>query len=367
MALIEHYRRSVEAAGLEEDPGQLAVIDHLQRLTDELADAGSFQTRSVIRRLFRSEESYIRGLYLWGGVGRGKTHLMDLFFSEVPINRKIRIHFHRFMQSVHRELKDLRHTEDPLSKIGRNFSKRCKVLCLDEFFVLDIGDAVILSGLLEALIENGVVIVVTSNTRPDALYLGGIQRDRFMAAIRLINQRMDVVEIGAGTDYRLQAMSGQKLYYDALADNTDAALQDLFDGWSTDLSSDRGAVEILARSIQTVRYAETLVWFEFSDICDGPRSKADYIEIANLYRTVIISNVPVLNWELENQARRFIELVDEFYDRAVHLVLSAEGPINSLYTGKRLIREFERTASRLHEMQTDRYLSRAHGKATEAQ
>ena len=361
ISLIDVYKQAVDKEGLREDSGQLAVIQRLQRLADQHSDSQASLRGRLARRLFRRGESQVQGLYIWGGVGRGKTHLMDLFYANVPITLKMRTHFHRFMQSIHQELKGMRHTEDPLAKIGRSFSKRCKLLCLDEFFVLDIGDAVILSGLLEALIENGVVIVMTSNTKPDNLYLGGIQRDRFMAAIRLINSRMEVIEIGEGADYRLQALSGKTLYYDSLSPESEASMQGLFDTWSVDSSRCSDPVQILNRSIQTIGHTDNLVWFDFGDICDGPRSKADYIEIANIYRTVMISNIPVLDWRYENQARRFIELVDEFYDRAVHLVASAETQINSLYTGKRLIKEFERTASRLYEMQTNRYLSRMHG------
>ncbi len=357
---MDHYRQAVRADGLKEDEGQRAVIEHLQRLHDQLSKSGSLARSRFARRLFRRDETLTKGMYIWGGVGRGKTFLMDLFFNTAPVELKERTHFHRFMQSIHEELKGLRQTADPLSKIGRSFSKRCRLLCLDEFFVLDIGDAVILSGLLRSLLENGVVIVVTSNTKPDNLYLGGIQRDRFMAAIRLINSQMDVVEINDGTDYRLQTLAGRPLYYDSLSAETDAALNQLFEEWSADSGRKSGPLEILNRSIQTLGYSDSLVWFEFSGICDGPRSKLDYIEIANLYRTVMISNIPELNWEFENQARRFIELVDEFYDRGVHLVISAETEINALYTGTRLVKEFERTVSRLHEMQTERYLSRAH-------
>lgn len=361
LSLVEVYRQAVQKDGLQEDADQLEVIQCLQRLSAKFSNNKTLQRSWLSRRFLRRDTNSIRGLYIWGGVGRGKTYLMDLFYNNVPTTLKMRTHFHRFMQSIHGELKGMRHTTDPLEKIGRNFSKRCKLLCLDEFFVLDIGDAVILSGLFEALIENGVAIVLTSNTKPDNLYLGGIQRDRFMAAIRLINTRMEVIQIGEGTDYRLQAISGKTLYYDSLSSDTETSMQDIFDSWSADSTCDSGPVEILGRSIQTIGHTDNIVWFDFSDICDGPRSKVDYIEIANLYRTVMISNIPVLNWKLENQARRFIELVDEFYDRAVHLVASAESQINSLYTGKRLVKEFERTTSRLHEMQTDRYLSRIHG------
>ncbi len=358
--LIDRYRQAVQEDGIAADPGQQKIIEHLQRLLDQLSNTGSIRNSRLLKRLFRPDEDLMKGIYIWGGVGRGKTFLMDLFFSSAPVDLKVRTHFHRFMQSVHHEMKELRDTTDPLEKIGRKFSKRCKLLCLDEFFVLDIGDAVILSGLLRSLLENGVVIVVTSNTSPDNLYLGGIQRDRFMAAIRLINSQMDVVQIDDGTDFRLQTLAGKKLYYDSLSPETDAEFKRLFTELSAGSPTHSNSLEVLKRTIQTVSHSDHLAWFEFSEICDGPRSKADYIEIASLYRTVMISDIPELNWELENQARRFIELVDEFYDRGVHLIISAQSSINSLYTGKRLVKEFERTTSRLHEMQTDRYLSREH-------
>ncbi len=362
-SLIKQYKHASRAAGLQADLGQLAVINHLQRLQDELVRSGTQHRGRLLRRLFGRGEPPIKGLYIWGGVGRGKTYLMDLFFTTAPVSLKIRTHFHRFMQSIHHELKQLRHTSDPLSSVARDLSKRCHLLCLDEFFVLDIGDAVILAGLIEALLANGVVIVMTSNTKPDHLYLGGIQRDRFMAAIRMINTQMEVVEIAAGTDYRLQLLSGKKLFYDSLSEHTERALWKVFTESDTDDRQISGMIEILNRQIPTVGYTQNLVWFKFGDICDGPRSKADYIEIANLYRTVMIAEIPILDWERENQARRFIELVDEFYDRGVHLVVSAETGIDSLYTGKRLTKEFARTASRLHEMQTDRYLSRPRGES----
>ncbi len=360
LSLIELYERAVRHDGLQDDASQRLAIKHLQSTYDHSFNTGLLQRHRWLRRILRVDNERKQGLYIWGGVGRGKTLLMDLFFNHVPVSSKKRTHFHRFMQSVHQQMKMLQDTSDPLSKIGRKIAKECRLLCLDEFFVLDIGDAVILSGLLHSLLANGVVMVITSNTKPEDLYLGGIQRDRFMAAIRLIKTRMEVIRIDDGQDHRLQSLTGQKLYYDHLSAATDAALHQLFERWRANTPRHTGALTILNRSIQTVAYTESLVWFEFIHICDGPRSKADYIEIANLYRTVIISNIPYLTWEYENQTRRLIELVDELYDRGVHLVISARSAIGSLYTGKRLIKEFERTISRVHEMQTDRYLSRMH-------
>ena len=358
--LLQKYRSDMQRIGAPADPAQIDALVQFQHLFDQLAAKERTFGSGLFKRLVGKKSIQPRGIYIWGGVGRGKTYLMDLFFDAVPVSSKKRIHFHRFMQGIHSSLKHMRYMQNPLAKIGREFSTQHRLLCLDEFFVLDIGDAVILSGLLSSLIENGVVIVTTSNTRPDELYKGGIQRDRFVPAIRLINAKMDVIRIGDGTDYRLKELSGKTLYYSTLGAETDAALDADFQRLSGGALKMEGGLEILGRQIRTIGHAEHAVWFEFADICDGPRSKADYIEIANLYRTVLITEIPLLSWEFENQARRFIELVDEFYDRGVHLVVSAEASIDELYTGTRLVREYERTASRLHEMQSEKYLSREH-------
>ena len=358
--LADRYCDDLQRSGMRSEPAQLEALKKFQRLLDQLESAERSTRSPVFRWSGRNRSQPPKGIYFWGGVGRGKTYLMDLFYDAVPISAKIRIHFHRFMQSVHGELKGKRNTRDPLAQIGKEFAKRYRLLCLDEFFVLDIGDAVILAGLLKALIGNGVTLVMTSNTEPNALYAGGLQRDRFIAAIQMINLHTEVLYIEDGTDYRLRTLTGKTLYHHPSGPDADRALEENFRLLYGDGSRHSGDLEILGRPICTLRYTEHLAWFEFFDICDGPRSKADYIEIANLYRTIMISNIPVLTWEYENQARRFIELVDEFYDHGVHLIVSAECGIDSLYAGTRLVREFERTASRLHEMQTDSYLSRTH-------
>ena len=365
-SLLDKYKSDLARTNSSEDPAQLVVLKQLQQLSDNLAELNKNFGSGLLRRLAGKKRIEPKGIYLWGGVGRGKTYLMDFFFDAVPIESKKRIHFHRFMQSVHSDLKRMRNMQSPLSKIGKDFAKKYRLLCLDEFFVLDIGDAVILAGLLKSLIENDVIIVTTSNTPPNNLYLGGIQRDRFLPAIRLINAHMNVVNIKDGTDYRLQVLSGRTLYFDTLGEKTDSALVDAFNQLTGESAKQEGSLDILGRDIQTVCHADHLAWFNFQDLCDGPRSKADYIEIANLYRTVMLTEIPQLTWEYENQARRFIELVDEFYDRGVHLIISATTSIDNLYTGKRLVREYERTSSRLHEMQSEKYLARAHtGKLTQ--
>ncbi len=339
----------------EFDAGQQNAIKQLQQLLAAINARGGKHSAGL-RRLF-GKSSRIAGIYLWGGVGRGKTHLMDHFFACVSFKEKKRIHFHRFMQMIHGQLKDRRNTADPLDYIGREFARECRLLCLDEFFVLDIGDAVILAKLLQSLLANGVVLVMTSNTEPHRLYQGGIQRDRFVPAIGLIESTMRIVHIGDGVDYRLKSLDDTSLYFSATAEAA-ATIQNSFFNHPAAKTAEPPYIEILGRRIKTVQRTDTAVWFEFDQLCEGPRSKADYIEIANIYRTVIITNIPELTWEYENPARRFIELVDEFYDRGVHLVISAHRGIDSLYSGKRLVAEFERTASRLHEMQTREYLSK---------
>ena len=360
-SLLERHLAEIQVNNLQLDLDQKPALETLARLEEELNQSDGFNRLKRLIPWFFNSTPKIRGVYLWGGVGRGKTHLMDLFFDCIATSRKKRIHFHRFMQFVHGELKRHQNTRNPLDLIGKEFARQYRLLCLDEFFVLDIGDAVILSGLLNALVSNNVVLVMTSNTYPDDLYSGGIQRDRFVPAIRLINSCLDIVHIADGTDYRLKKLTDNKLYYDANNDATQCDIRAVFEKLNSADLIQRGDIELLGRTVTTIGYTNNSVWFDFFDICDGPRSKTDYIEIANIYRTVVITNVPELNWEYENQARRFIELVDEFYDRGVHLVLSAKQRIDSLYSGKKLTEQYKRTASRLHEMQTDKYLSKIHG------
>ena len=357
-SLIQKFQENRQLAGLPPDIAQESTFREFCYLHDQIVQ--SHRQSQLFQRIFKKKNRTVEGLYIWGGVGRGKTYMMDLFFESVPITAKHRIHFHRFMQYIHRELKEKRSLRSPLSIIGKEYARDVQLLCLDEFFVLDIGDAVILANLIQALIDNGVVLVMTSNTKPDDLYKGGIQRDRFLPAIRLINAHLNIVKIADGIDYRLRELAGRTLFHDNLNVASQNAISEEFQRLSKNQETSSRPLEILGRAIEVVQRTEQAVWFDFVQICDGPRSKADYIELANIYRTVMISNIPLLTWEYENQARRFIELVDEFYDHGVHLFATAAAGIDSLYTGKRLVREFQRTSSRLHEMQTDRYLSCTH-------
>jgi cell division protein ZapE len=309
-----------------------------------------------------------KGLYLWGSVGRGKTWLMDLFYQSLPFPERRRRHFHRFMYEVHAELRTLHNQEAPLETLAQRIAENCRVLCFDEFFVSDIADAMILGGLLEGLFNHGVTLVATSNTRPKDLYKEGLQRARFLPAIGLIEMNTEVLAMRGRVDYRLRRLTQAGTYVKSGAADTRQRLERLFaelaDG---DEVADRahetasgGTIEIEGRSIPVIRQDQSIVWFSFTALCAGPRSQNDYIEIARNYQSVIVSDVPVLDSDHENEARRFIALVDELYDHHVNLIISAEAAPNELYRGERLTKQFERTVSRLTEMQSDEYLASEH-------
>jgi cell division protein ZapE len=302
----------------------------------------------------------IPGLYFWGGVGRGKTFLMDLFFDSLPFEQKSRMHFHRFMRHVHHALTDLQGEADPLRKIALDFADKNRVLCFDEFFVSDITDAMILAGLLEVLFENGVTLVATSNVKPVNLYENGLQRSKFLPAIALIEVNTEILNVDSGTDYRLRVLESAEIYHYPLDRQADEVLLQSFNSLSPDTGKADIVLDIEGREIKTRFCGDGVVWFDFPDICDGPRSQNDYIEIAMLYQTVLVSNLPCFTEKSENAARRFISLVDEFYDHSVKLIISAESPILEIYQGDRLKFEFQRTESRLQEMQSNEYLGREH-------
>jgi len=360
------YAREAARRGYQQDAAQLAVIDRLEDLRKRLAAAAAPPRtglggllRSVTCR-FNGPPAPVRGLYLWGSVGRGKTFLMDLFFHALPPGLARRRHFHRFMHDVHAELAQLTDSESPLELVAARIARESRVICLDELFVTDIGDAMILGGLFEGLFRRGVTLVATSNARPGDLYRDGLQRQRFLPAIRLLEQHMEVCAVGGDVDHRLRQLTQAGTYLDAAAPGTAQALREIFAALSDDDGREGGTLEIEDRHIPVVRESGNVVWFDFPAICDGPRSQNDYIEIAHEYHSVIVSGVPVLDAPRENEARRFIALVDELYDRNVTLVLSAAAPPVALYRGERLHFEFERTASRLIEMQSREYLAREH-------
>lgn len=345
------------ARGFASDPAQTELANRLTDLGARLIEARSEARNSLLGRLLRRAPAPVKGLYLWGGVGRGKTYLMDLFHDSLPFPDKRRLHFHRFMRRVHDELRALAGRVDPLQAAAERFAKDARVLCFDEFYVSDIGDAMILAELLRGLFERGVTLVATSNTEPSKLYENGLQRRRFLPAIDLIESHTEVVEVGGETDYRFEVLRREGIYRsDGDADALRASFLALVHA-SPDEDVD---LHINDRTIRARYCAENVVWFDFPAICDGPRSQHDYIEVARLFATVVVNAVPVFDAASEDQARRFISLVDEFYDRNVKLLVSAEAPIDSLYRGERLAAEFERTRSRLHEMQSDEYLHRTH-------
>jgi len=302
----------------------------------------------------------IPGLYIWGGVGRGKTFLMDLFFETLRLPAKERIHFHRMMHDVHARLARLGDIADPLAQVADDIARDTRVLCFDEFFVSDIGDAMLLGRLLEGLFRRGVTLVATSNSAPDDLYRDGLQRQRFLPAIAALQRHTKVVHIADGPDYRLRLLQQAGTFLtpdDAVARQK---LQHFFDECASSRVSAAQALTVNGRDIQTLRSAKGIVWFDFAAICDGPRSQNDYIEIARWYPTVIVSGVPEFGPSLDNQARRFIALVDEFYDRRVKLIVAADSTADQMYRGQLLRFEFERTISRLAEMQSTEYLAAPH-------
>lgn len=364
MTPITRYKQDLTREDFNYDPAQEEAVEALQDLFDRLVanqpDSGS---GGFFNKFLKKKSPTVQqGLYFWGGVGRGKTYLMDTFFDCLPTDKKMRLHFHRFMQMVHQELRKLNDVKNPLEIVGKEISSKAQVLCFDEFFVTDITDAMILAGLLEVLFENGTTLVATSNIEPDGLYKNGLQRARFLPAIDLVNKYTKVMNVDGGVDYRLRTLKQAKLYHFPLNDESASALDERFMSLISDASHivQGGSVEIEGRQIELVRSCDDLAWFDMTALCDGPRSQIDYIEIARLYSTIIISDLPQMDAPRDDLARRFINLVDEFYDRHVKVIISAEVAIPEIYTGTRLAFEYDRTVSRLLEMQSEEYLSLEH-------
>jgi cell division protein ZapE len=426
MDLRELYAQQLSERGFRPDPVQAAVVDRLDDLRKRLIAAREADG-SIVRRWFsalgsKSASQPVRGIYLWGGVGRGKTWMMDLFYQSLPFPERRRRHFHRFMHDVHAELKALHEREAPLEVVAEHIAQDTRVLCFDEFFVSDIADAMILAGLFAALFKRGVTLVATSNVEPRNLYKDGLQRQRFLPTIDLLEQHLDVTAVDGTTDYRLRRLTQAGTYLPSNVPDTVQRLQALFDELA-DLDGDDGrppsetasparpgdaasaspavkglsargrvnspppalttsapravnqsgrpwpsqtavapdrSIEIEGRRIPVIRECGGVVWFDFMALCSGPRSQEDYIEVARDYQSVIVSDIPVLDSRHEDEARRFIALVDEMYDRNVNLIVSAAAPPAELYRGDRVAFQFERTASRLIEMQSEEYLAREH-------
>jgi len=353
---LARYQQFVDSGAFSRDPNQYAAVKALDGLWHDLH---ARQQASLLDRLRRRRLPPVRGLYLWGAVGRGKTWLMDLFFECLPPRRKQRMHFHRFMQRVHQDLRDLGRAQDPLARIAAEWAEQVDVLCLDEFFVADIADAMLLAGLLDSLFARGVTLLTTSNTEPDGLYRDGLQRARFLPAIELLKRHTRILRIGGDTDFRLRILEQSEIFHHPLDDSADRVLTAAFERMAADCELNHD-LDINGRNFHARRRGDGVIWFEFEELCEKPRGAVDYIEIARAFNTVFISNTPQLADEDANAARRFITMVDEFYDRNVKLLMSAEVPVNLLYTGNKLAFEFERTASRLTEMQSHDYLARPH-------
>ncbi len=365
MTPVERYNACLSLPGFIDDAAQRSGVLRLDDLSRRLIAARDDELSLVRRlkaRLVGDRRDAIKGLYMWGGVGRGKTFLMDLFFECLPFPEKMRTHFHRFMHRVHRDLTRFAGRPDPLRLVAEGLASEARVLCFDEFFVSDIGDAMILGELLAHLFDEGVTLVATSNIPPHALYENGLQRRRFLPAIELIERNTEVMNLDGGTDYRLRLLEQAEIYHEPLDQRAEELLAERFATLAPDHANVESNVdlEIEGRPIRCRRCADDVAWFDFDALCNGPRSQNDYIELARIYHAVLVSDVPIFTTRIEDQARRFISLVDEFYDHNVKLIVSAAAPVETLYRGERLAFEFERTQSRLLEMRSRDYLSRTH-------
>ncbi len=358
----QRYQQDLRQDGFVEDASQAEAVEKLQALYEQLVAARQEKIGFFERLLRNKQSARVDGIYFWGGVGRGKTYLMDTFYESLPFQQKMRVHFHRFMKRVHRDLTALEGQKNPLVKVAAGIADETRVICFDEFFVSDITDAMILGTLMEHLFARGVTLVATSNIIPDNLYENGLQRQRFMPAIKLIKKHCEVVNLDNGVDYRLRALTRAELYHSPLDDQAEVAMSDAFNSLVPTREEVRKEVfiEVEGRDILCRYIGEDIIWFDFDALCAGPRSQNDYIELAREFHAVLISGVPKLNAQRDDEARRFINMIDEFYDRGVKVALSAEVSLAELYEGGNLDFEFERTRSRLLEMQSHEYLAQPH-------
>lgn len=367
MTPAQYYKSQLQNPDVIADPAQAKAIDALQDLYQRLVDTPQIEKSGgygLLSSLFNTKKNNNtppeEGLYLWGGVGRGKTWLVDIFYNHLPFDQKLRLHFHQFMRQTHEELAELKGQADPLELVADRLAQKARVLCLDEFIVTDIGDAMILAGLLRALFSRGVTLVTTSNTEPDNLYKDGIQRASFLPAIHLLNQHTGIIELDSDTDYRLRYLEQATVYHSPLGPSVDQLLEEEFDNLAPEPGERDSSVFIVHRDIPVRRIADDVVWFDFIALCGPPRSQADYLELARRFHTVIISDIPLLGPALDDATRRFLYLLDEFYDRGVKLIISAAEKPDTLYQGERLAFDFQRAISRLQEMQSTAYLAKEH-------
>lgn len=353
---LERYEQALREDGRAADPAQRAVaarLDALDRCLDATPATARWRRRLLALTGRRpAEPASCRGIYLWGGVGRGKTWLMDLFAAGRDPQECRRLHFQHFMREVHARRRRMHGAERPLDRVAAQLAAEARIWCLDEFMVQDIGDAMILHGMLDGMLRRGVVLVLTSNTPPQRLYEGGLQRERFLPAIALLTRQLDVVEMAAGDDFRQRQLAEAERYLDAGADGTTARMLDLFERLAGKAAVDRGTMQVEDRAIATRAHAGGMAWFDFATLCEGPRSADDYIALARRLHTLFLSDVPVFDGSNDDAARRFIALIDELYDQGVKLVISAAAEPAALYQGERLRAPFRRTASRLAGMRT---------------
>ncbi|HAV2275709.1 TPA: cell division protein ZapE [Serratia marcescens] len=367
---LSRYQQALEAGEYQADEVQRRAVTQLDRIYQALrqkpaASAPAGGLRGKLSRLLgkggdTAPQRPVQGLYMWGGVGRGKTWLMDMFFHSLPGDRKMRLHFHRFMLRVHEELTELQGRENPLEIVADGFKAETDVLCFDEFFVSDITDAMLLATLLQALFARGITLVATSNIPPDDLYRNGLQRARFLPAIDLINEYCDVMNVDAGIDYRLRTLTQAHLYLTPLSDQTREALDRMFVKLAGKAGEDAPVLQINHRPLQAIRSVDGVLAVDFHTLCEEARSQLDYIALSRLYHSVILYNVQVMGPLKENTARRFLALVDEFYERHIKLVIGAEASMFEIYQGVQLKFEFQRCLSRLQEMQSEEYLKLPH-------
>jgi cell division protein ZapE len=348
--VVEVYRQNLQRRGFVSDSSQWRAVERLQQLHEEWTEYKKRRSSALKRLLVKPPLP--KGVYLWGPVGRGKSFLMDAFYLCVPLVRKRRVHFHHFMREIHRQLDELKGTEDPIAAVAERTAKRYRLICFDEFHVSDIADAMILGRFLEQTMERGVEFVMTSNYHPDQLYPAGLQRERFLPAIELIKSRLDVVSVDSGVDYRRLKMEKVQVYH--LGADAAAQLERIFQELK-DVEEEKQPLDVEGRSIAYRKRAGGLVWFDFEALCGGPRSYADYVDLTKRFHTIILSGVPRMSAKQSDAARRFTWLIDVLYDEHIKLVLSAAAAPEELFTEGENSADFQRTVSRLHEMQSAEY------------
>jgi len=377
MSLTEQYQKALQQPDMKHDAAQQQAVEKLEALSHTLSQNPKSPLHQWLKKISpfaRHRVKPIPGLYLWGGVGRGKTWLMNLFYEELAIEQKYRIHFHHFMLDIHENLDALnkgksggirnagqnKNLKNPLKHIAKQLAEKYRVICIDEFIVTNITDAMILSELLHALFKHQVCLVATSNRVPDDLYLNGLQRERFLPAIELIKNHSEVFHLDGGIDHRTSLLEQNDIYYSPIDEHSEQKMALRMQELTITPLIESKVLTILGRDIQSIRCSEEVVWFDFEVICTSPRAAQDYIELAQRFNTLFISNLPVMDEYSDDKARRFIYLIDELYDRNVKLIISAQAEPEKLYHGDMLEFAFHRTSSRLIEMRSHHYLSQSH-------